>query len=295
MLKCLKGKLDFGNVIETQNHGTVTVYMDDNARFGNAYFVTAAKNKVVLSGLVDREGKEIIPLEEMVLEECFYTDRKEDICFGFRLPECDTLKYYHVQRQKDNTYKLKISTNPLDQEPISIRPVKEDKNTWIFEKQTIGGEQEYAVYRPSDTRMLTCFFDELSFNLDNNPYGHFAYVCNYIQAEIEDDEGEITRVPLTTVSAFIDYEGNFTSQLLDIEEETLYNCYLVNGTSTSREYSMFIYNLQQKHLNKYLEKEKRIDETLNYLFNNYNQSVEPPKKKYTKPAKILEFKLKQDS
>lgn len=290
MLEILKRKLDLGKEIETQKYGSVTVYLDDNTRFGNAYFVTATKNGIHLAGLIDEEGTEVIPLDEMTLDEFFYTKQKRDICFGFKIPEMDTLKYYHVQKQKDNTYKLKISTNPNDLEPISIRQVKEDNNTWVFDKQTVDGEHEYAIYRPSEVRMLTCFFDELNFDIPDNLYGHFAYVCNYIIAEVENDVGDIEKIPLTTICAFVDYNGDFSSQLLDVEDEDFYNCYLVEGTSTSREYSMFLYNLQQKYLNRYLEKEERTDEELNYLFNNYNQSVKPLNSKNTTPAKILEFK-----
>lgn len=293
MFEILKKKLGFENVIETQKYGSVTIYLDENTRFGNTYFVTATKNGTVLAGLVDEDGKEIIPLDEMTLDEFFYTKGKRDICFGFKIPGVDTLKYYHVQRQKDNTYRLRIATNPLDPEPISIRQVKEDNSTWVFEKQTIEKEFEYALYRPSEARILTCFFDELNFNIPDNPFSHYAYVCNYITAEIENDNDEenIERVPLTAVSAFIGYDGSFTSQLLDVEDEEFYNSYFVNGTSTSREYSMFLYNLRQKYLNRYLEKEERINNAMDYLFNNYNQSVKPPKIANPKPAKILEFKL----
>lgn len=291
-MNILRGIENFELQVKSKNYGNITVYPSDETRFGNGYFVTATKNKKSLAGFIDTNGQEIIPLEEMKLDEYFCTKYQDDICFGFRVPDIDTLKYYHVQKQEDNTYKLKIATNPYDLEPISIRQVKENENLWVFDKQTMDKEHEYAVYRPSETRMLTCFFDELNFDIEDNPYGHFAYVCNYIIAEVENDEDEITKVPLTTICAFIDYDGNFSSQLLDVEDEKLYNCYLVNGTSTSREYSRFLYNLQQKHLNQYLEKEERTDDTLNYLFNNYNQSIEPSKIENPKPAKILEFKPK---
>lgn len=292
MFEKMKKRLDFGNVIETKNYGLVTVYFDENLRFGNTYFVTAVKNKVHLSGLVDKEGNEVIPLEEMTLDEFFYTKHKMDICFGFKIADVDTLKYYHVQKQENNTYKLKIATNPFDHEPISIRQIREDDNTWVFDKQTEDGKHEYAVYRPSETRMITCFFDELNFDIEANSYGHFAYVCKYIIAEIESEVNgdEIEKVLLTTVSAFIDCDGNFSSQLLDVADSQLYNCYLVDGTSISQSYETFLFNLQQKHLNRYLEKEKLTNDTLNYLFNNYNQSIKPPTLK--NPAKILEFKLK---
>lgn len=291
MFEKIKKKLDLGNVIETKNYGLVTVYFDENLRFGDTYFVTAVKNKVHLAGLIDKEGNEVIPLEEMTLDEFFYTKHKNDICFGFKIADVDTLKYYHVQKQKNNTYKLKIATNPFDQEPISIRQIREDDNTWVFDKQAEDGEHEYAVYRPSEVRIITCFFDELNFE-EENPYGHFAYVCNYIIAEIEseNDENKVDSVPLTTVSAFIDYDGDFSSQLLDVADNQLYNCYLMGGTSTSKNYGIFLSTLQQKHLNRYLEKEELTNDTLTYLFNNYNQSIEPPTLK--QPAKILEFDRK---
>lgn len=288
----LKEKLDLGNRIETRYYGLVTISTDENLRFGNTYFVTAIKDKIHLAGLIDENGKEIIPLEEMTLSEFFYTEHKKDICFGFQVSDISPLKYYHLQKQKDSTYQLKIATNPLDQEPISIRQVREEKSLWVFDKQMEDGEHEYAIYRPSEVRMITGFFDELNFDIEKNPYGHFAYVCNYIIAEIESEinEGEIEKVPLTTVCAFIDFDGNFSSQLLDVKDSQLYNCYLVDGTSTSKNYGIFLSNLQQKHLNQYLEDERLTDNTLNYLFNNCNQSIQSSILR--KPAKILEFKPK---
>lgn len=293
MFKMLEArKEDLSMIIETEKYGNVTVYKDEKTRFGNIYFVVANKGKKQLAGVIDKKGQEVIPIEEMTLEECFYTKNKEDICFGFRILGLDTLKYYHVQKREDDIYKLKIATNPYDLETISIRQVKENQDVWVFEKKTKNEELEYAIYDPKEARMLTCFFDELNFDIGANPYGHFAYVCNYISAEIESDNGVVEEVPLTTVAALIGRNGSFSSQILDTEDDKLYNSYFVNGTSTSKEYSILLASLHQKHLNEYLEKEERINNTLTYLFNNYNQSVEPSTKQNQKPAKILEFKPK---
>lgn len=274
--------------IESQNFGKLTVYLkDDKNKIGDGYLVTATKKEKHLTGFIDFQGKEIIPIQEMELEEMFHTAKYQDICFGFRIPDAKVLQYYHIKKKADGNYKWILKTNPFDSVPIAIRKVAEHSNFWIFE--AVKENPEYAIYSVDEARMLTNYLDEISFNLEENPYHHFAYFCKYIASNVEEDSEEIIH---TSLCGFIDQEGNFSSQILDTESETLYDSYSLGENSLSKRFVTFVDQLTKSYETKYYEKEEEIDQTIEYLFNNYNLSQRPVN--YPKKAKIISFKNKNE-
>lgn len=273
----------------TEKFGNVKVYLEDSAnKVGNGYYVTTIKNKKHLAGFVDIDGNEIIPLDEMELSEFFYTPSYQDICFGFKIPDTDILKYFHVKKQLNGNYKTVMATDPFDEVPLTIIRIKEDPNLWLF--QAIKKDTEFAVYSPDKTKIITNFFDEISFNLDDNPY-HHIYFCKYIYSDIKLDEANTNRIIHTSLCGFFDKDGNFSSQVFETEMKVLYNSYGLGSDSLSRDYKDFLESLKNKYLSQYKEQEMFINRTINELFNNPNMS-KVPTIKTPKKAKIIEFKKK---
>lgn len=230
--------------VETKNYGTVTIYLNDEEnKIGDGYFVTATKHRKKLAGFVDYTGKEIIPLQEMELKEEFHSKDYHNICFGFQMPNCNVLEYYHVKKQNNGKYRWVLRTCYSDIPALTIQQVKENDDLWLF--KTVGGEnEEYAIYSLEKEKIITNFFDVIDFNIGSNPYGHIAYFCKDITG-IYDDE----KVVYTSICGFFDKEGNFSSQILDVESGLLYNSYQLGINSCSDSFCAFINTLIMKYKN----------------------------------------------
>ena len=274
-------------IVNSKEYKKVKVYLTSDNKIGDLYYVTATKNKKVISAIIDKDGNEIIPFSENILDEIFYTDKLADICVGFKLIDSDIIKYYHLQKV-DDKYRIVISTDPSSKEELFIRQVNEYKDYWVFEKHSVDKDSvKYAIYKPKERRLITTFFDELSFDLEDNPYGHFAYFANYISFDyVDPNTNQEEVIDYSTVCGFIDCNGYFSSQLLDVKEMNLYNSYEVGSSSISFKYTNFISSLVNKYYIEYSNSEDFINQTITYLFNNYNQSRLPKSKE---KAKILEF------
>lgn len=275
--------------IPTKDFGDVKVYLHDSTnKIGNGYYVTATKNKKHLAGFVDVYGNEIIPLKEMKLSEFFYTPSYQDICFGFKIPDTEVLEYYHVQKQQNGSYKIVMKTNPFDSVPLSVIRIKEDPYLWLF--QAMKNDPEFAVYLPEKSKVITNFFDEISFDLDIN-FHHYIYFCKYIYSDVKLDDERIKRIIHTSLCGYFDRNGNFSSQIFETEKKVLYNSYGLGSNSLSDDYKKFVDDLENEYLKQYNKDEMFINETINELFNNPNMSKVPVTKS-PKMAKIIEFKKK---
>lgn len=269
--------------VETKNYGTVTIYLNDEEnKIGDGYFVTATKHRKKLAGFVDYTGKEIIPLQEMELKEEFHSKDYHNICFGFQMSNCNVLEYYHVKKQNNGKYRWVLRTCYSDIPALTIQQVKENDDLWLF--KTVGGEnEEYAIYSLEKEKIITNFFDVIDFNIGSNPYGHIAYFCKDITG-IYDDE----KVVYTSICGFFDKDGNFSSQILDVESGLLYSSYQLGINSCSDSFCAFINTLITKYKSEYGEKDRSTQAIINHLFNDYNGST-PPKKEVEKKARIIKF------
>lgn len=269
--------------IETKNYGTVTIYLnDDENKIGDGYFVTATKQEKELAGFVDYDGKEIIPLQEMELKEEFHNKDYHDICLGFQMLNCDMLDYYHVKKKEDGKYHLVLKTCHSDTSALTIQQIKGNDNFWLF--KTSGGEkEESAIYSLEQEKFVTDFFDVIDFNIDSNPYGHAAYFCKNLVSDLDG-----VKIIYTSICGFFDKNGNFSSQILDVESGMLYDSYQLGGNSLSNSFISFVNTLKDRYESEYNKKQTNTIKTIDYLFNNYNLSI-PPKKEVEKKARIIKF------
>ena len=119
--------------INSNEYGKLTVYPDSKCSFGNMYFVTCTKYKKNLSGVISADGEEIIPMQEMELQELINTPTNSDFCLGFKCNGTDLLQYYHIKKNDKNGYRLVTKTSVDDEVPLQVRQVPNCDNYWIFE------------------------------------------------------------------------------------------------------------------------------------------------------------------
>ncbi|MBE6147550.1 MAG: hypothetical protein E7168_04380 [Firmicutes bacterium] len=281
--------------ILSEKYGNVSVYLEDNAnRYGNGYFVTTSKKGLKLSGFVDLNGKEIIPIDTHQLDEIFSSHNKKDICLAFKNDRDEINTYYHVQLQEtgkyEGEYKIVLKTNPNDDVPLRLT-ASIDEDFWFMEADR-DDHIEYALYRPEDKKIITTFFDELMFLEEESPY-HYFYFCSdiYSYRPVDNPDGttEEEKVHFSSLVGFMDREGNFSSQLLDTEKELYYDSYQLGGNSLSNRFHAFLNELQKKYQNEYMEKEDRVDQEISYLFSNCNLSNVPKHYKSKTMGQIIPF------
>ena len=220
------------HIINSVNYGKVLVNINDSCRFGNCYFVTGNKLTKKLSGIVDKNGNEIIPLDEMELKESFVDLEKENSCFGFKYKDSEILEYYHV-KSYDEKAKLVLKTGRNDDIPIKISLVMANPNYWVFE--TITNSPQYAIYDYKRSKIVTQFFDELIFLKDDDLINNHAIyysmdICNLF----ENSNGEVEPYVYTNLCGFLDKECNFSSQILETENAMLYDSYMYGPNTLSK-------------------------------------------------------------
>ena len=279
--------------VSSQKFGDVLVYIEDSAnRFGEGYFVTTKKKGYDLSGYVDKNGKEIIPIDTHQLDEIFLSHNGKDVCLAFKNEEDEIPTYYHIQLQEsekyEGEYKIVLKTNPKDSVPLRLT-ASIDEDLWFMEAVR-EDHIEYALYRPSDKKVLTTFFNELMFLEEKSPY-HYFYFCNdiYSYREVCNQDGtqEEEKVHFTSLVGFMDRDGNFSSQVLDTEKELYYDSYRLGGNSLNNRFHAFLSELQKKYQNEYMEKEDRVEQEISYLFSSPNLSIAPKTSKTM--GKIISF------
>ncbi len=274
--------------VYSEKYGIIAVSVSRENKIGQGFLVSEKRNHTTICGYIDLEGKEIIPVEEMILKELFFTSDYQEICFGFELPYIKNLKYYHVTNNQDST-RVIFSTNPNDSKPLTISKIEKEDSLWYLEiKNTTELENKYALYHAREHRMITPFFADLEL-VEENDFSHFAYFYSNIYTTNEEEK----ELYFTSLCGFINQEGFFSSQILDTTSLELYPSYFLGDTPNSKRYQTYLKLLKEKYREKYQQEEEQTNQILDYLYHNPNLSWDTNKNR-EKLAKIIKFPLKEE-
>ena len=273
------------HIINSTNYGKILVNINELSKFANVYFVMSRKRGQKIEGIVDKNGNEIIPFEKMELKESFINDNKTDVSFGFKYPDSEYLEYYHIKIKDNGKAKLVLKTSRNDETPLKISKVLSNPNYWIFE--TLTGKKQYAIYDYIEERFKTTFLDEIVFLEDKDLINNHAI---YYEADIDVEFEDGTYETYTSLCGFLDMDGNFSSQILETENEFVYDTYAYGPNTLSKMFLSLKSKLETEAIYKIEEKSNRLLMLRTELHNNYDMSDKPVKLK--KDAKILEFKPK---
>lgn len=280
--------MDFINklvTIDSQKYGKVKAWLyQGNCKHGNSYFVLTKKNSMVLSGVVDEEGNEIIPIDNMDLTGLVVADNGSDLCYEFMHHDSNQPETYHVKIYDNKKAKLVFKTDYKSEIPLSICMMEDTQDYWLIEMGT--EHKKYAIYDYKNVKMISTFFDEINY-LTDSPYHSFYYSLN-IESDIETYDGSKQLQTYSSLCGFLDEKGNLSSQIYDAEANKYYSSYLYGPDTLSPKFNELVKKVTKDHEEAYYVKDDEINEVLCYMYENCDMSEKP--KNYKEKNKVLEYK-----
>ena len=163
--------------ISTKNYGELEINVSKKDKLGNGYLLCSKKDDKLLTGYIDLDFNEIIPFDNIKLNELFYTENYNDVCLGFKLPDCEYLEYYHIKKIGKEECKIVFVTGAYDDKPLAVRKT-ESNNYWLIE--SLEPRSEYAVYDIEKCNVITSFFDNIEF-VDEGEDKYHSIFYRYFQ------------------------------------------------------------------------------------------------------------------
>lgn len=238
-------------------------------------------NDKTYCGIVDVNGRLLVPISEIPFLEAFATKDSTNYCFTRFDEEENNYESFHLQKQEDGKFYLKADIKGDNYNNCRLIGTEKD-NYWLIEN-TYNDITEVALYDVRRAKILTPAFTCISFEVEKSRV--LAYVEKEIYSEIDGEQ-----VYLTSLLSFIDYEGNFIAPLYDIDKEVdgYYDSIIFNYDKTFKYFNQFVKTIAEKHKIRYMEHSEHVSEVLIDMYNNLYSVEEINRKR--KDAKILDFR-----
>ena len=276
-------------IINNKKYGRVKAWIVRKSKYGNGYLVFTKKKETNLTGFVDEDGKEIIPLDNMQLSGMLLANKGKDMCLEFKFPDSEVLEYYHLKNLDNGKTKLVFKTDHNKPIPVFICTLEDTEDYWGLQLGTT--EPQYAVYDYKNAKQITTFFDEIRYQYEGGDPSHCFYYGMAIETDIKQPNGRTTPHIHTSICGFLDANGDLSSQIYDTESHTLYSSYMYGPNTLSPNFKKLVNLLTVGYEELYYEKEEKINNTLSYLYTNPNLSVKP--KNYKEGEKVLKFESRK--
>ena len=259
--------------IKTKKYGTVKIFKRKDVC--GAYFVIGKNEKKKIAGLVSKEGKEIIPLCEAVLEDYNINEDNKNAYLGFRYKDSPLIDYYIIKDFDGETIVTKTfgRKNKLN---VIFKTTDIKCNVWPIQ---LVDNSQYVLYNFKEDRIVSMAFDDLL--EQDTMYHKFYYEINL--ASNFEENGEKGYYIHSKLCGFLDENGYMSSRVLDTESLNTYQ-FQRKFSTNSNEFINFVNNMMIDYTKKYDDKEEKFSQEIYKLFENPDP--------YTNKAKIIEFKAK---
>lgn len=231
------------------------------------------------SGIVDKSYRLLVPFSDVPILEVFATKDKTNYCFTRQEENTGRYESFHLLKEKDDKFYLRADIKGNDE--TNCRLVGTVKDDYWFIETDINGPIEFCLYDVRKAEIVTSSFNEISFEEEESRV--LAFVRKDIYSNIDGDD-----IYLTGLFSYIDYNGNFIAPIYDVELDVYYDSRCYNFDKVFKSYNRFLGSITNNHRNKFIEKNKHIDEVLADMFVNVYSEEEL--RKNNQPAKILEYR-----
>lgn len=239
-------------IVDTKDYGPLEFLTKSAVRIGQLLiFSYLDENKRLIAGVSSPGGKEIIPFAPT--KSIFYNKTEDDKDIALNITKGNNqIECYHVKYNAKNKPTVQHFTNPTG----NIEIIDVDKEQYWLIKRTNKIETESAVYDINKATIITPYFSKIQF-LESNEYGHLAAAYKHIYHT--DELGGQEKI--TTLVTYIDYDGNFNSEILDTQRLVHYN-----PSSTEDSNVHYFNSLVEEITQNYLDKIEAIKSQVDILF-----------------------------
>ena len=248
---------------------TIVFYHKYYSKIDNGYVVKTLKRGHILSGFIDLFGDVIIDFDIMDISNYFYANNFEDIGILFSYPN-DTNKFYHL-RKDNNSYKVVFETD--NDKKLIVNKIEHNPNNWLI--VTNEDLPQLMLYDVRKAKIISTTFDNLEV-VNDNPIHKYYYEKILYTDDLEE-------AYLTTLCGFLDKDGNFSSDILDMESDNLLYDGKIFKNTLSADFNRLCEALELIYADKYYKKKQEIDIIINNLIET------PCEQKECGMAKIYHF------
>ena len=269
---------EYGDEIYVEGFGKQVVRLYRISGTTKLYIAEFIYNDDIYEAVVNDKGQTLLPFSTSGIQNYFSTKDNKDYCFTLY----DDTNYYSSYHLKKIDNQFKIVGKCMSTNNVLCRFLESEKGYWVVEK-TMNGIKEYSLYDVDKTTLITPFFTEIKFDDDEDSrvLALFEKDIYYNPEEKEDS------ILLDRIVGFIDYEGNFISPFYSEEQDEYYESISYNHDRNFGSFYTMIDGFKYKLSKKYEEKNQKIENSIDVLFNNiYSvELIKAPEQK----AKILQF------
>lgn len=226
-------------------------------------------------GVIDIDGKLLVPFSNNDIIEVFATDDKSECCFTFEYE----LGYrsFHISKCADK-YVLKADIHGND--CTSCRLVNTIKDGYWFIESVTDGLTEYSLYDPYQCKILTPSFTDISFEEEDGRI--LAYVERDLATKYENEW-----YFLGSICSYIDKSGKFVTGIYVPEFDLCYDGRRYNDDPNFKAFNLFSESIKKKLEDDKFKREQYITDVLAGMFSepyDCNDMVI-----CHEPAKIIKF------
>ena len=252
-------------VVQNKVYGNIITYPDEKSMIGDLFFVVGKYQNRNLAGVIDKDGNEVIQLDDMKLISCFCTKDNNDYCLSFKRNNSDYLDFYHIR--KDDNNKTRVVCYVTDAFKTTLIEIVNNRDNYLVFKND---DQEEAVYSIKKNRLITDFLSKVEFTDEGESNYHTIFFEKDIFIDVID-----TLSYATTLCGFMDSDGNFSSDIVDLgptfeKEMTVYNSISFGGSTLDKKFFEKIIAIKNSYQQKYAIHESNIDIMVKSLFDNPN-------------------------
>lgn len=265
-----------------------TVYLDEKNKIGDAYWVSIDTG---YSALICEDGTICTPFVKKKVVDFFNSTDNTDICIALQDDDGQFPIFYHFKKI-DNHYTNVFSTdlgdynnNLSDKLKRYFYIEKYNDKYWL-----VRDNNSYStfLYSPVECKQITPIFDDLVISERN---GHLGYFVKNVYVPKDEDQEDL--VFATYLFGCIDYDGNFSSHIVDY---TLQDEYIIKNVKDAgiKEFTNLYKNIYYKYAN--LKKDAQAFFEVK-LFDLYNEKIDRVGSIYQKDntddlCKIIQFRGK---
>jgi len=269
---------EYGEEIYVEGFGKQIVRLYKIGNTTKIYIAEFTYNDQIYEAVVNDKGQALLPFSTSGIQNFFNTKNNKDYCFTLY----DDTNYYRSYHFKKIDNEFKLVSTCLSTNDTLCRLLKSEKDYWVVERSK-NGLTEYSLYDVEKCALISPYFSEINFEDGDDPRVLALFEKN-IYYNPEENGKDIL---LDRIVGFIDYEGNFISPLYSEEQNEYYDSINYNHDRKFTGFNTMIDVFKYKLSKKYEEKNQRIENSIDILFNNlYSiESLKVPEQK----AKIIQF------
>lgn len=265
-----------------EGYGYKKLYLIEINANTKLYVACFKHDKENMYGVIDGEGKLLIPFSNCEFEEIFSNKNKSDFCFTRFNSDKTDYESFHIKRENNGKFcqRAHIQGNGY----TKCRLIRTEKDEFWFIEAITDGITEVSLYSVDEAKIITPGFTDISFEEEK------SRVLAFTEKSLFHKNEDGNQVYLGALLAYIDWQGRFLTPFYQPEEDLYYESINYNFDRNFKSYNLVIDRIVERLYERYQIKSNQVNANLLEMFNNIytEEELAMPVK-----TKVIEFRKGQ--